>query len=411
MPSNDSLPEKWRGENARRLLAVKTGLWMVSLWLIPWGCAWAWINPGFETGDLTGWDVSFRAFATLPPSKYYPSATIATPGIATYSGGLNAVHSGGYSGMLYSGYSEPDHWDYARIEQEDAVSASAPCLSIWFAGVLNTHHFDSGAGSTYGEDTYINFELLVNGATIYSRRYSAYDNASELVDGGFKDWKTLPWKEYYYDLSPYIGQQVTMRLTAYDCNESGHYCYGYIDDLNWVPLSVMPTNTPTWSPTDIPTVTSTPSRTPALTATPTFMLSPTPEPTMTWTPPLSTATCSRTPTTTDTLTDTPSCTSTPTRTWTMTPTPSPAEPPRLWPNPYYPSRAVHGTLKCEYMPVGSALHLYTISGERVGEWAEVHSRVEWDGKTDSGRVIAPGIYYYYLRGSGRNFISGVLLVK
>jgi hypothetical protein len=38
-----------------------------------------------------------------------------------------------------------------------------------------------------------------------------------------------PWTKVLIDLSPYVGQNVTVRFTTYDCAPSGHFCYVYLD--------------------------------------------------------------------------------------------------------------------------------------------------------------------------------------
>jgi hypothetical protein len=346
-------------------LLKQSAWWNVSLlvfflWAILLGRASAWTNGDFETGDFTGWATSTQAHCGVPAACPFVHAV--SPGIAVNSGSLNDVHGGSYGAMIYSGYGDDHHYDFAHIEQTDAVPAGSPCISLWFAAVLNGYHF----GGAYGDDTYVMFEIYLDGAPFYSRRYSWEDNHTQLIDDGFTGtyWKTLPWTNYYYDLSPYVGHQVTVRLTAYNCEESMHNSYGYLDDLKWVPLSQMPTSTPTYTST--PTVTDTPT------------LTPTPIPTVTLTP---------------------------------TPTQTPLGSLRLWPNPFHPMTDVRGTLKCADMPEGSIFAIYTVSGEKVFEIVESGFRAEWDGKTKGGKSVAPGVYYYLVRRSQETLLKGILIIK
>src|ERR1019366_1695424 len=94
-----------------------------------------------------------------------------------------------------------------------------------------------------------------------------------LVDDGVAGWRHLPWTQYYFDMTAYAGQAVTIRFTAYDCCCGGHYCYGYLDDAQWLSTSQVPTKT--FTPTD--TATNSPTLTPTLTLTAT--LTPTDSPT------------------------------------------------------------------------------------------------------------------------------------
>src|SRR5581483_5587352 len=242
--------------------------------------AFAWVNSDFETGTLAGWTVTYGSGA--------PTASVVTSGAAPNTNGtlcpapsicLNMVHNGTYSAQIYSSSGDIGHADWARIEQSDVVPAATPWISFWFAAVLSGAHYLSGG--PYGEDTYVLMEVIVGGTTIYSQRFSWFDNTALLVDDGVNTWKHLPWTEYYYDMSAYVGQTATIRYTAYDCNQGGHYCWGYIDDAQWLSTFQVPTptNTPTNSPTRTPTATftNTPTITPTPTMTPTYTptLSPT----------------------------------------------------------------------------------------------------------------------------------------
>src|SRR5258708_31381765 len=66
--------------------------------------SWAWINPGFEAGNLTGWTVTYGLDS--------PLAQVVIPGAAPDTNGticvapaicLNQVHNGNYAAQLYSG--------------------------------------------------------------------------------------------------------------------------------------------------------------------------------------------------------------------------------------------------------------------------------------------------------------------
>lgn len=156
-----------------------------------------------------------------------------------------------------------------------------------------------------------------------------------------------------------------------------------------------PTFTKTPTPTPTPTSTKTATPTPTFSSTTTFSFTATP-----------------TATYTQTFTPTPTPTSTPTSTVTNTPTPTetPLGPLRLWPNPFNPSTAVRGTLKCADMPEGSVLTIYSVSGEKVWNEGETGFRAEWDGRTKGGRMVASGVYYYVVRRGTEALLKGVLMI-
>jgi hypothetical protein len=279
--------------------------------------------------------------------------------------------------MLNSNLGDSNHGDWARLEQGDTVPAGAPYISFWFSAVVEGVHFL--AGDPYGSDAYVLAEILDStGTPIYSTRFSWYDNASQLVDDGCPNtggpWKHLPWTQYFWDMSAYIGQSVTIRYTAYDCAYSGHQCWGFIDDAQWLTASQVPTYTPT------------PSSTPTMTQTPTVTDTPTPTP-------------SFTTTFTPTNTPTPTATSTATTTPTFTPTCVP----EVWPDPFNPKYAKDNVLKIGCVTPGSKVSIYTLSGEKIWETSQSAFlyggpfTAVWDGRKQNGVPVSPGVYYYVIQ--------------
>jgi len=380
----------------------------------------AWVNQGFETGNIAGWTATF--------GLGLPTASVVAPGPALFTNnGLNMVHSGNYACQLFSSSGDSNHLDWARIEQSDTVPLATPWISFWFAAVLNGAHYTQVPQSPYGSDSYVQAEILGPSGTIYSQRFSWYDNLSSLVDDGVGGWKHLPWTQYYFDMSAYAGQPVTIRYTAYDCAYSGHYCYGYLDDAQWLATSQVPTMTPTF--------TDTPTTTPTLTPTPTPTDSPTNTPTDTPTPcyvggNTCTPTLTFTPTNTPTITDTPTITPTATNSPTLTPTNSasltvtptftitytPTCQTLVWPNPFNPSFAVGNVLKVGCVPDGAIVSFYTLSGEKVvtlspgGRNFFMDRTALWDGRNDKGLPVSSGVYYYVIRMGDKVLNRGKILV-
>jgi hypothetical protein len=317
--------------------------------------ALAWINPGFETGTGAGWLANLTAIA---PANA-PVAYVATNGSSPYPTNnlLNRVHSGNYSGGVFSGNGDPNHGDSASIFQSDTVPAGTTCLSVYLAAALNGYHYNLGELAT--SDAYVLFQVTVGGLTVYSQRLTWYDVTGQLLDPGAPydavnyispdgvhgPWKYLPWTQYYFDMSAYVGQTCTITYSAYSCDQVEHYSFGYIDDVAWSSCPPTATITPTWSasPTATPSATNTLSFTssPSFTQTPTQTETPsgtetpstTPTPTETGsftvtlsaTPsssPSPSDTASGTPTETGSFTETPSSTATPSATDTASATPS-----------------------------------------------------------------------------------------
>ncbi|MES2200811.1 MAG: hypothetical protein V4498_01015, partial [candidate division FCPU426 bacterium] len=303
--------------------------------------AQAWINPGFETGTGLGWIGNGAWGASV---TYFPHAVISVPGAAPHTQGticvapavcLDMVHSGNYAVEIDSGRGDPNHGDWASVEQSDTVPAGTSCLNFWFAAVLSGHHYL--LNDPYNSDAYVEVVVIDNtlATTIFSRRYSYYDNFSALVDDGADpygnpepaslpdpmEWKHLPWTQFYFDLSPYVGDTITLQFTAYSCDQTGHSSWGYVDDVSWNACPATPTQTFTISPTI--TLTSTPTATPSATPSSTRTSTPTTSPTLTWSPTrTATRTATPTPTITPTPTWTPTLTNSPTPSATFSPSPT-----------------------------------------------------------------------------------------
>jgi hypothetical protein len=123
-----------------------------------------------------------------------------------------------------------------------------------------------------------------------------------------------------------------------------------------------------------------------------------------------TPTFSPTPTFTKTATLSPTITDTPTFTNTYTPTPTSTPPLVLWPNPFNPRTAVGGVVKFSYLPAGSKVGIYTITGELVKTLPEVNGLAMWDGRNQTGYMVSAGIYFYVAESGSQVLQTGKILV-
>ncbi len=117
-----------------------------------------------------------------------------------------------------------------------------------------------------------------------------------------------------------------------------------------------------------------------------------------------------TPTSTPTATPTPTVTPTPTPTSTPTITPTPTPPIRHWPDPFNPNFAVGGVLKFSYLPQGSMVWIYTVSGEWVQTVAEIQGTATWDGRNRFGTQAAMGIYFFTVQKGNQVLQRGKFLL-
>jgi hypothetical protein len=413
------------------------------LWFPSTGLAW--VNQGFETGNTNGWTVTTNVGVSVLSN---PSVSVVSQGAANLTNGtafgdpaicpapttcLDQVNSGNFAAELYSGYGDVAHQDWARIQQTDTVPATQPILTVWFAAVLEGAHYLIPDTST-SADAEVQFNVLVGGQTVFSQIYSWYvdyppANVTPLLvpplnppiypvtliyDGAVNNypfgnissgpvtWAHIPWTQYAYDFTAYIGQQVTIQYTALDCNGAAHYCYGYLDDSTWnnsgsvsnvTPVPCFITGGFTCTPTVTPTATDTetPCGWPGITCTPTV----TPTITQTFTP-------------TNTFTPTQSPTATLSPTWTISPTPTCVI--ELWPDPYNPAFAYNGTLKVSCLPQGAIVSIYTVSGELVQQVPESGGVAQWNGRNRFGSPASGGIYFYTVQSGNQTLQAGKFLL-
>jgi len=230
----------------------------------------AWVNPGFETGNLTGWTASSGNAGSLacgnPTVSVVSTTTLqaALPGISPDStgpntpGGLPMVQSGNYAVQLFSSHGDPNYEDYARVCQTDTVPTNGNCcLSFWIASMLEDYHYTQEQ-DTFG-DAFVEADVVVGGTgcgvggvTVASLRYGwGYDVGTGLIQvtgtqgagdyptcaitqTPYPNWGFIPWTQQTVNLCAYAGQQVTLIVTAFDCDGDGHYSLGYLDNVNWI---------------------------------------------------------------------------------------------------------------------------------------------------------------------------------
>jgi len=85
--------------------------------------------------------------------------------------------------------------------------------------------------------------------------------------------------------------------------------------------------------------------------------------------------------------------------------------PIAYPNPYRPG--VHSGVKINYISEKSSVYILDSSGKRVRLFKGADLRggaVVWDGKNESGKFVAPGLYYY-IAADGKNTAKGKILVE
>ncbi|HEY9179303.1 MAG TPA: protease pro-enzyme activation domain-containing protein [Candidatus Baltobacteraceae bacterium] len=194
-------------------------------------------NPGFETGNFTGW--SFCGSSDMNP-------TVST----------NHPHSGLYSGRMgstNSGAGEP-YGDSGICQQ----------VTIPSSGVLSFYVYQQ-SDEPDTSFAWQEADLLDSAGNRVVNFYTTVNNYTG-------------WVQKSYNLSAYAGQTYYLYFGVHGDGYAYTYTWQYVDDVSLTGGSPTPTPAPTPTPTPKPT--NSPTPTPAPTGTP----APTPAPTSTPTP-------------------------------------------------------------------------------------------------------------------------------
>lgn len=88
----------------------------------------------------------------------------------------------------------------------------------------------------------------------------------------------------------------------------------------------------------------------------------------------------------------------------------PADIPVIYPNPFYPEKAIGKKLKIDNVVPGSIIHIYTVSGELVMSFNATDMTVYWDGKNRFGYMSSPGVYYWLIKTPSNKIYKGKLFI-
>ncbi len=193
------------------------------------------VNIDFESGTFNGWTIK-RGYNPLYNPGVGCCSTTQTPqdvAIMTGAGtdpfgGFPVVYPGGGSFSARVGSSATGGFA-DRIEQTFFVTAANANFTYRYAVVLNDGghalqdqpRFTSEVIDTLGNPVPCTFYQVSAGSGVPG--FVTSPNNSNVI------YKT--WTNVAIDLTPNIGQNVTLRFTVYDCKQTGHFAYAYVDGL------------------------------------------------------------------------------------------------------------------------------------------------------------------------------------
>jgi hypothetical protein len=150
-------------------------------------------------------------------------------------GGSYCVRLGGdsinYYAQMHCNPADTFPWAHGEyLQQTIAVTAANTWLILKYAVILQ----NGGHGA--GEQSYFKLEVLDhNGFPVSTCSDLCLEADSAVLLPGFTgpvylgSVSYLPWSISGVDLTPFIGQSVTIRLTAAGCIYGGHFGYAYVD--------------------------------------------------------------------------------------------------------------------------------------------------------------------------------------
>lgn len=183
-------------------------------------------NPGFENGTFSGWEGSIGTTSSCCNTNGF-----VTGRHTIYAAGSGNDEIGGFPKVLPgSQYSvrlgNPERGALAEsMSYVFDVTAENSSFTYYYAVVLEDPNHSQH------EQPKVLFQMLDENDLLIpcsEFRVSAGSGIAGFVDGpGVTIYR--PWSGNTVDLSAYIGQQVKLKFSTYDCTQGGHYGYAYID--------------------------------------------------------------------------------------------------------------------------------------------------------------------------------------
>lgn len=186
-------------------------------------------NIDFESGNLSGWNATTGynpLYNAAGCCQNAGGAQVVTSGTALDAcGAFPMVAAGGNFSVRLGNNGTGGIAD--RLEQTFAVTGSNANFTYRYAVVFED------PGHTLADQPKFEIEMLdSSGAQIPCTYYNVaagqnipgFINSPNCANVVYK-----PWTNVSVDLTSYIGQNVTIRFTTYDCSLGGHYAYAYID--------------------------------------------------------------------------------------------------------------------------------------------------------------------------------------
>ncbi|MBX3165015.1 MAG: PKD domain-containing protein [Bacteroidetes bacterium] len=199
-------------------------------------------NMDFETGTIAGWTL-LRAGAnttsvSIASANFGASTNGVDYAIVTAGADPNAPFPRVFPGGNFSlrlGNTDNNQASGARgfatrAQQTFSVTAANAKFTYRYAVVLNIPGNDNSHNFDFQKPRFI-AEIVdavggISSCSMFSVTAGVGATGFSLATNAIQ---YKPWSTVIADLTPFIGQNITVRFTAYDCAPTGHFGYAYID--------------------------------------------------------------------------------------------------------------------------------------------------------------------------------------
>ncbi len=194
-------------------------------------------NGGFETGDFTGWTITYGSVTSdtyHPDWGYTPYGTV-TPTIvttATFPDGYQTLNVDPYNGTKMAKINDAVGYYHAtKISQTATIAADdiGDTMYVNWGAVLENPSHPTNAQPVFS------IQVSKNGAAMNTFFADATNAAATWTPAG-TGWggDTLYYKagQYTYDLSGFaVGDSITIDMWVTDCGWGGHGGYAFLDGI------------------------------------------------------------------------------------------------------------------------------------------------------------------------------------
>jgi Bacterial Ig-like domain (group 2) len=186
-------------------------------------------NPGFETGDFTGWTHETHTWSNRVPGSFTPEKSIiATAGTDPLDPGLSTVYAGTFSARVNN---DDNDLHISSVSQTVIVpQGSSPQIRFYWAAVLED------PGHSPQDQPYVDIKVTDDtaGTTLYSKHFYSndptYSGWVTVYPASYYDaWQVIRWQPVVVAVPGAAGHHITVRIEAADCALSGHGGYAYFD--------------------------------------------------------------------------------------------------------------------------------------------------------------------------------------